>query len=90
MIIDSISNIFNFISETNLIEEDFYNKKGIYPVYSGQTEKEGIVSYINTFSEMGSMDAGVQEPRMRVFRINTKPNNFNNLFISSSISLHFS
>ena len=48
---DTIGNIFDFISETNLIEEDFYNNMGEYPVFSGQTEKEGIVAYIDTYNQ---------------------------------------
>ena len=48
---DIIKNIFNYIPETNLIEEYFYENKGVYPVFSGQTENNGIVALIDTFSE---------------------------------------
>ncbi len=48
---DTIGNIFNFISETNLIEEDFYNHTGDYPVYSGQTENQGIVGKIDNYNQ---------------------------------------
>jgi len=53
MIKDTIGNIFDFISETNLVEEHFYNNKGEYPVFSGQTEKGGIVAYIDTYNQNG-------------------------------------
>lgn len=49
MITDTISNIFDFISETNIVEEYFYHKKGIYPVYSGQTTNDGVVALIDTY-----------------------------------------
>ena len=53
MIKDSIKNIFNFISESNLTEKYFYENKGNYSVYSGQTENEGIVASIDTFLQEG-------------------------------------
>jgi len=48
---DTIGNIFNFLSETNLVEEYFYNNKGEYPVYSGQTDSQGVVAKIDTFNQ---------------------------------------
>ena len=48
---DTIGNIFDFLQETNLTEEDFYNNAGEYPVFSGQTENNGIVGYLNTFNQ---------------------------------------
>lgn len=46
-----IGEIFEFLPETNLVEEDFYNCAGDYPVYSGQTENQGIVGKINTYNQ---------------------------------------
>ena len=46
-----ISEFFDFITETNLIEEYFYAHKGKYPVYSGQTENNGIVAYIGSYKQ---------------------------------------
>lgn len=46
---DTIGNIFDFLPETNLIEEYLYNHSGNYPVYSGQTEGQGILGYIDSF-----------------------------------------
>ena len=46
-----ISEVFDFIGEENLTEENCYNRLGIYPVYSGQTENEGIVSRVNFYKE---------------------------------------
>lgn len=51
MIVDTIDRIFNFLPETNLVEEDFYNHKGNYPVFSGQTENNGIVAYIDSYNQ---------------------------------------
>lgn len=51
MIRDSISKIFDFIPETNLIEEDFYYRRGQYPVFSGQTEAEGILACIDSYNQ---------------------------------------
>lgn len=51
MITDKISKLFNFISETNLIEEYFYEHKGQYPIFSGQTENNGIVAMIDTHNQ---------------------------------------
>ena len=48
-----IGEIFTFIPETNIVEEYFYNNKGEYPVYSGQTEGDGIVAYIYTYKQNG-------------------------------------
>lgn len=50
-ITDKLGNIFNFLPETNLVEEDFYYYKGDYPVYSGQTENEGIVGKIDNYNQ---------------------------------------
>lgn len=46
-----IGEIFDFLPETNLVEEDFYNCAGDYPVYSGQTENQGIVGKISTYNQ---------------------------------------
>ena len=51
MINKEIGGIFDFISETNLTEEYFYNHQGCYPVYSGQTENEGIIAQIDTYNQ---------------------------------------
>jgi len=51
MIKDTIGNIFDFIPETNLTEEYFYEHKGEYPVFSGQTENEGIIAYIDGYNQ---------------------------------------
>jgi len=51
MIKEKIGELFDFISETNLTEQHFYENKGGYPVYSGQTENDGIVAYINSCKE---------------------------------------
>lgn len=51
MLEDKISELLDFISETNLVEEYFYEHKGVYPVYSGQTENKGIVSHIDTYKQ---------------------------------------
>jgi type I restriction enzyme S subunit len=51
MICEEIGKIFDFIPETNLTEEYFYNHKGIYSVYSGQTENEGIIAQIDTYNQ---------------------------------------
>ena len=53
MIKAKIGEMFDFISETNLTEEFFYEHKGNYPVFSGQTENEGIVAFIDTFYQEG-------------------------------------
>ena len=53
MINKTINKLFDFIPETNIIEEYAYNNKGFSPVYSGQTEKEGIVAYINKNKQEG-------------------------------------
>lgn len=49
----TIKEVFDFIPETNLIEEYFYNHNGKYPVYSGQTVDEGVVAKINTYKQEG-------------------------------------
>jgi len=49
MVNDKIKNIFDFISEANLVEEFFYEHRGEYPVFSGQTENNGIVAFIDSF-----------------------------------------
>jgi restriction endonuclease S subunit len=46
---EKISTIFDFLPESNILEEYFYNHVGDYPVYSGQTEKQGIVAKIDTY-----------------------------------------
>ena len=49
MISDKIKNIFDFLSETNLTEEFFYDHQGKYPVFSGQTKNNGIIAYVDSF-----------------------------------------
>ena len=51
MITNTIGKLFDFLPETNLVEEDFYNHEGIYPVFSGQTEGQGIVAYIDSYNQ---------------------------------------
>jgi len=51
MIKKTIGKLFDFISETNLTEEDFYKHKGQYPVFSGQTENEGIIASIDSYNQ---------------------------------------
>ena len=51
MIRKEIGKNFDFISETNLTEENFYIRQGFYPVYSGKTEEGGIVAKINTYNQ---------------------------------------
>jgi hypothetical protein len=51
MIIDTIGNFFDFISETNLTRDFFYDHKGDYPVFSGQTENKGIIAFIDSFNQ---------------------------------------
>src|SRR3989344_6197634 len=46
-----IGEVFDFIGEENLTEENCYNRLGTYPVYSGQTENDGIVCNVNFFKE---------------------------------------
>lgn len=46
-----IGKIFDFLPETNIIEEYFYNHTGDYPVYSGQTENQGIVGKIDDYNQ---------------------------------------
>lgn len=46
-----IGKIFDFLSETNLVEEDFYNHAGDYPVYSGQTASQGIVGKVDNYNQ---------------------------------------
>lgn len=46
-----IGEVFDFIGEENLTERNCYNRLGIYPVYSGQTENDGIVCRVNFFKE---------------------------------------
>ena len=48
---NKIGKILDFLSETNLVEEDFYNHIGDYPVYSGQTENQGIVGKIDNYNQ---------------------------------------
>jgi len=50
-IYEIICKIFNFLSETNIVEEDFYNNRGDYPVYSGQTENQGVVGKIDNYNQ---------------------------------------
>lgn len=51
MIKQEIGDLFNFISETNLTERDFYEHRGEYPVYSGKTEGEGVVACIDYYEQ---------------------------------------
>lgn len=51
MISEKMCKIFNFLSETNIVEEDFYNHIGDYPVYSGQTENQGIVGKTDNYNQ---------------------------------------
>ena len=51
MISEKMCKIFNFLSETNIVEEDFYNHIGDYPVYSGQTENQGVVGKIDNYNQ---------------------------------------
>ncbi len=48
---DTIGNIFDFLSETNITEEYLYNHAGKYPVYSGQTEGQGILGFIDSYNQ---------------------------------------
>lgn len=50
MIVNKINSIFDFIPEMNLTEEYFYEHRGQYPVFSGQTENEGIVALIDGYN----------------------------------------
>ena len=54
MLNEKISTFFDFLPEKNLTEEYFYEHKGNYPVYSGQTRNEGIVSYIDNYEHDGN------------------------------------
>jgi len=47
----TIGEVFDFIGEENLTEENCYNRLGNYPVYSGQTEDDGIVCKVNFYKE---------------------------------------
>lgn len=49
MIKESIDTIFDFISEKNITEEDCYNNQGVYPVFTGQTEDNGIMAHIDGY-----------------------------------------
>lgn len=51
MLTETIGNLFDFIPETNITEEYLYIHPGEYPVYSGQTEAQGILGYIDTFNQ---------------------------------------
>jgi len=46
-----IGELFDFLPETNLVEEYLYNNFGNYPVYSGQTEGQGILGYIDSYNQ---------------------------------------
>ncbi len=48
---DKISALFDFLSETNLVEENLYSNPGNYPVYSGQTEGQGVLGYIDSYNQ---------------------------------------
>jgi len=48
---DTIGNLFDFIPETNIVEEYLYNHAGDYPVYSGQTEGNGILGFIDSYNQ---------------------------------------
>ena len=63
MLQEKIGKLFNFISETNITEEYSYLHKGKYPVYSGQTENEGIVSFIDYINKK---DLALPLPHMEV------------------------
>ena len=45
-----IGELFDFLPETNLVEEYLYNNPGHYPVYSGQTEGQGILGYTDSYN----------------------------------------
>ena len=51
MLSDTIGNLFDFIPETNIVEEYLYNHPGEYPVYSGQTENNGVLGYIDSYNQ---------------------------------------
>ncbi len=51
MLSDTIGNLFDFIPETNIVEEYLYNHSGDYPVYSGQTEGNGILGFIDSYNQ---------------------------------------
>lgn len=51
MLTATIGNLFHFIPETNITEDYLYNHPGQYPVYSGQTEAQGILGYIDSFNQ---------------------------------------
>jgi len=48
---DTIGNLFDFIPETNIVEEYLYNHSGEFPVYSGQTEAQGILGFIDSYNK---------------------------------------
>ncbi|MDE1829229.1 MAG: restriction endonuclease subunit S [Thaumarchaeota archaeon] len=50
---EKIGEIFDFIPETNLTEDYFYEHKGSFPVFSGQTDELGIVTYIDSYNQSG-------------------------------------
>ena len=51
MLSDTIGNLFDFIPETNIVEEYLYNHSGEYPVYSGQTEDDGVLGFIDSYNQ---------------------------------------
>ncbi len=51
MLSDTIGNLFDFIPETNIVEEYLYNHSGDYPVYSGQTEENGVLGFIDNYNQ---------------------------------------
>lgn len=50
---DEIGNIFDFISEKNMVEEVCYDCQGEYPLYTGQTEDDGVMAFIDTYELEG-------------------------------------
>jgi type I restriction enzyme S subunit len=51
MIKGECGELFNYLSETNITEQYFYEHKGDFPVYSGQTENDGVVAYIDSANQ---------------------------------------
>jgi len=44
-----VSTLFDILGESNITKTFLENNKGEYPVYSGQTENNGIFGYLNSF-----------------------------------------
>ncbi len=51
MIKSEFGELFNYLSETNITEQYFYEHRGDFPVYSGQTKNEGVVAYIDSANQ---------------------------------------